>query len=181
MEFGLSWFVKTWDFFIRRNRPHLFHFRLSFTPLSLALPCPRCNLYFSSAFHKTFLTGKKVRLHWCHCHPWTRRIPGKIILCRAIWYLYVGKNSLLPRYGGLIFRSARISWNTFVRLPFPPSVCPSVGKNNMNQLYSSINHRTTVNLSDIVWCMSGGVWSMSGGVWWCLMHVWWCLVVSMKD
>ena len=41
------------------------------------------------------------------------------------------------------------------------------------------HHRTTANLSDIVWCVSGGVWSMSGGVRWCLMHVWWCLVVSM--
>ena len=39
---------------------------------------------------------------------------------------------------------------------------------NLDQLYSYINHhRTTTNLSDIVWCMSGGVW-------WCLMHVWWC-------
>ena len=33
------------------------------------------------------------------------------------------------------------------------------------------HHRTTANLSDIVWCMSGVVW-------WCLEHVWWCLVVS---
>lgn len=37
---------------------------------------------------------------------------------------------------------------------------------NLDQLYSSLNHhRTTTNLSDIVWCMSGGVLSMSGGVW----------------
>ena len=29
---------------------------------------------------------------------------------------------------------------------------------NLDQLYSYINHhRTTTNLSDIVWCMSGGV------------------------
>ena len=36
---------------------------------------------------------------------------------------------------------------------------------NLDQLYSYINHhRTTANLSDIVWCMSGGVWIMSGGV-----------------
>ena len=55
-----------------------------------------------------------------------------------------------------------------------------VRKKNLDQLYSSINHhRTTANLSDNVWCMSGGVWIMSGGVWSCLMHVWWCLVVSM--
>ena len=48
-----------------------------------------------------------------------------------------------------------------------------VRKKRLDQLYSSINnHRTTANLSDIVWIMSGGVW-------WCLMHVWWCLVVSM--
>ena len=68
----------------------------------------------------------------------------------------------------LLFRSARTSWNPFVR----PSVRPFVGEKNLDQLYSSINHhRTTANLSDIVWCMSGGVW-------WCLMHVWWCLVVS---
>ena len=52
------------------------------------------------------------------------------------------------------------------------SVRPSVRKKNLDQLYSSINHhRTTANLSDIVWCMSGGVW-------WCLDHVWCCLVVS---
>ena len=54
----------------------------------------------------------------------------------------------------------------------PSSVRPSVRKKNLDQLYSSINHhRTTANLSDIVWCMSGGVW-------WCLDYVWWCLVVS---
>ena len=53
-----------------------------------------------------------------------------------------------------------------------PSVCPSMGKKNLHQLNSSINHhRTTANLSDIVWCMSGSVW-------WCLEHVWWCLVAS---
>ena len=64
----------------------------------------------------------------------------------------------------ILFRSARTSWITFVR--------PPVGKKNLDQLYSSINHhRTTANLSDIVWCMSGGVW-------WCLDYVWWCLVVS---
>ena len=35
---------------------------------------------------------------------------------------------------------------------------------NLDELYSYINHhRTTTNLSDIVW---------SGGVWWCLEH--WC-------
>ena len=62
------------------------------------------------------------------------------------------------------FRSARTSWNMFVR--------PPVRKKNLDQLNSSINHhRTTANLSDIVWCMSGGVW-------WCLDYVWWCLVVS---
>ena len=39
---------------------------------------------------------------------------------------------------------------------------PPVGKKNLDQLYSSINQqRTTANLSDIVWCVSGGVW-------WCL-------------
>ena len=60
-----------------------------------------------------------------------------------------------------LFRSARTSWITFVR----PPVRPSVGKKNLDQLYSSINRqRTTANLSDIVW--------------WCLEHVWWCLVVS---
>ena len=54
----------------------------------------------------------------------------------------------------------------------PLSVRPSVGKKNLDQLYSSINHhRTTANLSDIVWCMSGSVW-------WCLEYVWWCLVAS---
>ena len=52
-------------------------------------------------------------------------------------------------------------------------------RKNLDQLYSSINHhRTTTNLSDIVWCMSGGVPSMSGVVWWYLEHFWWCLVVS---
>ena len=50
---------------------------------------------------------------------------------------------------------------SFVRL----STRPSVRKKNLDQLYSSINHhRTTANLSDIVW--------------WCLDYVWWCLVVS---
>ena len=59
-----------------------------------------------------------------------------------------------------IFRSARTSWNTFVR----SSIRSPVGKKNLDQLYTSINHhRTTANLSDIVWCVSGGVWSMSGG------------------
>ena len=77
-----------------------------------------------------------------------------------------------------IFRSARTSWITFVR----PFARPPVCKKNLDQLYSSINHhRTTANLSHIVWCMSGsclvvsgscllvsgGVWCMSGGVWWC--------------
>ena len=51
------------------------------------------------------------------------------------------------------------------------------GKGEKSHIFRSA--RTTANLSDIVWCVSGGVWSMSGGVWWCLMHVWWCLVVSM--
>ena len=47
-----------------------------------------------------------------------------------------------------------------------------VGKKNLDQLYSSINQqRTTANLSDIVWCMSGGVW-------WCLVFSDACLVVS---
>ena len=54
----------------------------------------------------------------------------------------------------------------------PLFIRPFVGAKNLDQLYSSMNHhRTTANLSDIVWCMSGGVW-------WCLEHVWWCLVVS---
>ena len=67
-----------------------------------------------------------------------------------------------------LFRSARTSWITFVS----PSVRPSVRKKNLDQLYSSINHhRTTANLSDIVWCMSGGVW-------WCLVVSDACLVVS---
>ena len=36
---------------------------------------------------------------------------------------------------------------------------------DLDQLYSCINHhRTTTNLSNIVWCMSCGVWSMSDGV-----------------
>ena len=49
-------------------------------------------------------------------------------------------------------------------------VRPSMGAKNQNQLYNSINHhRTTTNLWDIVWFLSGGVWSMSGGVWWCLV------------
>ena len=66
--------------------------------------------------------------------------------------------SVESRVGCEVFRSARTSWNTFVR--------PSVGKKNLDQLYSSINQqRTTANLSDVVWCVSGGVWSMSGGVW----------------
>ena len=43
---------------------------------------------------------------------------------------------------------------------------------NLDQLYSSINHhRTTINLSDIVWCMSG--------VWWYLVVSGACLVVLM--
>ena len=67
-----------------------------------------------------------------------------------------------------LFRSARTSWNTFVR----SFVRPFVGAKNLDQLYSSLNHhRTTANQSDIVWCMSGSVW-------WCLEHVWWCLVAS---
>ena len=62
-----------------------------------------------------------------------------------------------------------------------PFVRPPVGKKNLDQLYSSVNHhRTTANLSDIVWCMSGGVWWCLEHVWWCLMHVWWCLVHSCK-
>ena len=64
--------------------------------------------------------------------------------------------------------------HSFVRL----SVHPSVGEKNLDQLYSSINqHRTTANLTDIVWCISGGVWSMSGGVWCCLVLADACLVV----
>ena len=75
---------------------------------------------------------------------------------------------IICHHTGWFFRSARTSWNTFVR----PSVRPFVGAKNLDQLYSSINQqRTTANLSDIVWCVSGGVW-------WCLEHVWWCLVVS---
>ena len=31
------------------------------------------------------------------------------------------------------------------------------------------------NLSDIVWCMSGGIWWCLDYVWWCLEHVWGCL------
>ena len=63
----------------------------------------------------------------------------------------------------IIFRSARTSCTTSD--PRGP-----VRAKNLDQLYSYINHhRTTVNLSDIVWCMSGGVWSMSDGVWWCLV------------
>ena len=60
------------------------------------------------------------------------------------------------------------------RGPFgtPSFVRSSVGKKNLDQLYCSINHhRTTANLSDIVWCMSGGVW-------WCLVVSGLCLVVS---
>ena len=58
----------------------------------------------------------------------------------------------------LIFRSARTSCTTVIH--------PPARKENLDQLYSCINHhRTTTNLSDIVWCMSGGVW--------------WCLLVSM--
>ena len=57
-------------------------------------------------------------------------------------------------------------------LELPSFVRPPVRKKNLDQLYSSINHhRTTANLSDIVWIMSGGVW-------WCMDYVWWCLVVS---
>ena len=42
---------------------------------------------------------------------------------------------------------------------------PPVRAKNLIQLYSYINyHRTAINLSDIVCCMSGGVWSMSDGV-----------------
>ena len=53
-----------------------------------------------------------------------------------------------------------------------PSDRPPVCKKNLDQLYSSINHhRTTANLSDIVWCISGNVW-------WCLEYVWCCLVAS---
>ena len=52
---------------------------------------------------------------------------------------------------------------------------PSVGTKKLDHLYSSINHhRATANLSDIVWCMSGGVSSISGSVWWCVMQVEWC-------
>ena len=66
-----------------------------------------------------------------------------------------------------IFRSATTSW-----IGTPSFPRPSVGAKNLDQLYSSINHhRTTANLSDIVWCMSGSVW-------WCLEYVWWCLVAS---
>ena len=59
------------------------------------------------------------------------------------------------------------------RGPLVPPLIPARGPvraKNLDQLYSYINHhRTTTNLSNIVWCMS---------VWWSLMHVWWCLVVS---
>ena len=59
-----------------------------------------------------------------------------------------------------VFRSARTSWNTFVSLP--------VRKKNLDQLYSSINHhKTTANLTDIVWwCLvvSGACLVVSGGV-----------------
>jgi len=64
-----------------------------------------------------------------------------------------------------LFRSARTFWITFVS----PSVRP---QEKSGSAVSSINHhRTTANLSNIIWCMSGGVW-------WCLDYVWWCLVVS---
>ena len=45
-------------------------------------------------------------------------------------------------------------------LGLPSSVRLSArGAKNLDQLYSSIAHqRTTANLADIVWCMSGGVW-----------------------
>ena len=64
-----------------------------------------------------------------------------------------------------LFRSARTFWITFVS----PSVRPQ--KISGSSVSSINHHRTTANLSDIVWCMSGGVW-------WCLDFVWWCLVVS---
>ena len=51
------------------------------------------------------------------------------------------------------------------RGPLVPPLIPVAGwlagwtrAKNLDQLYSYINHhRTTTNLSDIVWCMSGGV------------------------
>ena len=50
----------------------------------------------------------------------------------------------------VVFRSARTSCTT------SDSRGPVCAK-NLDQLYSYINHhRTTTNLSDIVWCMSGG-------------------------
>ena len=86
----------------------------------------------------------------------------------TIFYMKIPCKALHWLSQQLFFRSARTSWNTFVR----PPVRPSVGKKNLDQLYSSINQqRTTANLSDIVWCVSGGVWwclVVSGGVWWCL-------------
>ena len=57
-------------------------------------------------------------------------------------------------------------------LGLPSFARSPVRKKNLDQLYSSIiHHRTTANLSDIVWCMSGGVW-------WCLVVSDACLVVS---
>ena len=70
-----------------------------------------------------------------------------------------------------LFRSARTYCTTVIH--------PPTRAKNLDQLYSCMNHhKTTTNLSDIVWCKSGGVWSMSGGVWSMSGGVLWCLVVS---
>ena len=61
---------------------------------------------------------------------------------------------------GLFDRSPIIHPHQLFRSARPP-----VRAKNLIQLYSYINyHRTAINLSDIVCCMSGGVWSMSDGV-----------------
>ena len=57
-------------------------------------------------------------------------------------------------------------YHSFLGPRGPLGTPSSARKKYLNQLFSSINHhRTTANLSDIVWCMSGGVW-------WCLDYVW---------
>ena len=67
--------------------------------------------------------------------------------------------------------------NTNLKLEhLPPSAVPQEKSGLTVQLYNYINHhRTTANISDIVW-------SMSSGVWWCLMvsgQVLWCILFKL--
>ena len=77
--------------------------------------------------------------------------------CYIVIYLHSAAVSEHEKH--IIFRSARTSCTTSdPRGWLAGWLAGWTRAKNLDQLYSYINHhRTTTNLSDIVWCMSGGV------------------------